>query len=246
MDCNNMGKCRLCLKEKGLCDSHIIPEFLYKTLYNNKHKFIGITENGINTKIQKGFKEYLLCSECEAIFSKYETYVASKIYMPIVENIYDGDHTIIPDVDYTKLKLFLLSLLWRISISGIEQFRNVDLGSRHNENIRTMLCNKDPGDADDYPAIFYLNKSNTIDSMNMVPPRFVGRIDGHRAYKVYTPKVLHLFLVSGHSKPPVANPFTRMLIDGSLPIILLEPKDFDALPEMRIKRFLINSQVGSL
>jgi hypothetical protein len=41
----NENKCKLCLKEKELCHSHIIPEFFYKPLYTDKHKFLAIPSN---------------------------------------------------------------------------------------------------------------------------------------------------------------------------------------------------------
>lgn len=52
---------------------------------------------------------------------------------------------------YTFNKLFLLSLIWRFSISSNEFYRFVDLGE-HEEVIRKMIIESDPGDATDYPC----------------------------------------------------------------------------------------------
>ena len=60
-------KCRLCLKEKPIQNSHIIPEFLYKPLYDNLHRFKSLStlpEIKIEYK-QKGIREKLLCRDCE-------------------------------------------------------------------------------------------------------------------------------------------------------------------------------------
>jgi hypothetical protein len=35
-------KCRLCNSEGRVVSSHIIPEFLYKALYDDKHRFLQI------------------------------------------------------------------------------------------------------------------------------------------------------------------------------------------------------------
>jgi len=32
--------CRLCQKEKPLVQSHVIPEFLYRPLYDEKHRAV--------------------------------------------------------------------------------------------------------------------------------------------------------------------------------------------------------------
>jgi len=32
-------KCKICCQQKELRDSHIIPEFFYKPMYDDKHRF---------------------------------------------------------------------------------------------------------------------------------------------------------------------------------------------------------------
>ena len=59
--------CRLCLEEATLCNSHILSEFFYKPMYDEKHRALKFTREPYNRKyIQKGFREYLLCEKCEA------------------------------------------------------------------------------------------------------------------------------------------------------------------------------------
>jgi hypothetical protein len=45
--------------------------------------------------------------------------------------------------DYATLKLFLMSLLWRVSVAKGEFFRCVKLG-RHEEQLRQMLHAQNP------------------------------------------------------------------------------------------------------
>ncbi len=45
-------KCCLCHNEETLCNSHIVPEFLYRDLYDGNHNMMGI--NGLGNK---GWKE---------------------------------------------------------------------------------------------------------------------------------------------------------------------------------------------
>ena len=55
--------CRLCLVESELQDSHIISEFQYKPLYDEKHRFFVISSDPRKNDFyeQKGFREKLLC-----------------------------------------------------------------------------------------------------------------------------------------------------------------------------------------
>ena len=68
--------CRLCSGDHPLQRSHVIPEFMYKPIYNPLHQ-IYMFQEGRRVKIlQSGVRERLLCRGCEQRFSRYETYAA--------------------------------------------------------------------------------------------------------------------------------------------------------------------------
>ena len=73
----DMPKCKLCGEEKKLLKSHIIPEFMYKPLYdgNSRFKCISTAPKIPTMPKQKGDWERLLCKECELHISKFEGYV---------------------------------------------------------------------------------------------------------------------------------------------------------------------------
>jgi uncharacterized protein YlaI len=80
------AKCALCQRVAELKNSHIIPEFLFGTLYDEKNRFHtfgkeGQPEAGLE---QKGYRERLLCAECEQRFSNYER-VAAVFYRGTIE-----------------------------------------------------------------------------------------------------------------------------------------------------------------
>lgn len=63
-----ISKCRLCLQIKDLRRSHIIPEFIYKPLYSSEHnRVIEIKEGLVPGLMQKGYREELLCQDCEKL-----------------------------------------------------------------------------------------------------------------------------------------------------------------------------------
>jgi hypothetical protein len=59
---------------------------------------------------------------------------------------------VIQDLDYHRLKLYLLSLLWRMGVSSLPEFQLIRLGP-HEARIRDMLLGDDPGKSNDYGCI---------------------------------------------------------------------------------------------
>ena len=140
MSSDNEGTCRLCSKLGVLRNSHIVPEFMYKPVYL-EHRMIGFKESKEGTKEvvhQKGLREYLLCDSCEGhLNTSYECPnvavwepLCSRGTYPglVVTHRTTGQGTEIANVtgvDYAKLKLLLLSILWRASVSKRREYSAV-------------------------------------------------------------------------------------------------------------------------
>lgn len=150
-----LGNCRLCGNERPLCQSHIIPEFIYKPLYDptDKNRIYGFREKNKSVQVfQKGLWQYLFCRECEDVFHRYENHVS-----PIYANDFwtqgvplkYADGGICPDavelkgINYTQFKLLFLSIFWRLSIST-KYFNQINLGPYH-DTIKRMIVNCDAG-----------------------------------------------------------------------------------------------------
>lgn len=150
--------CKLCLQEKDLCNSHIIPEFFYEReeLYDDKHRYLRLSLDPTqqDTPQQKGQREYLLCGSCEDLFNhQYERYGRRVLYDKRHRySTMTPDAEILNDVDYGRFKLFQLSILWRASISSLPEFSDVNLG-QHDERIREMLLSGDPGTPYEYGCL---------------------------------------------------------------------------------------------
>lgn len=151
--------CALCLKSRELRYSHIIPEFFYKHLYDANHRYWMLSTRPAQHRViqQKGQREYLLCGNCEQQFSVYERYV--KKLLTATDDIgvtyKRGDaYTVVNGIDYKPLKLFLLSVLWRSSVSTLPFFRHVRLGPIEGE-VRQMLRAENPGPAPSYSCMIW-------------------------------------------------------------------------------------------
>lgn len=194
--------CLLCEKDKKLCDSHIIPEFMYKPLYDDKHKFHQLSNfmDKNHEYLQKGLREKLLCRECELHISKFEDY-AAKFFQGGTElrvtNFQDG--IVVNQVDYTKFKLFQMSILWRMGVSSSPVFKKVSLGEKHENRLRKMILDENPGNPTDYGVLYSLiyEDSKLLNELIIPPGSF--RYKGYRMYRLVVGGLLWGFVVSSHS-----------------------------------------------
>ena len=111
-------------------------------------------------KLQTGdFERNILCVTCEReILSSYESYGAKVLKggtaLKMVNKDVNGVKVLeIEGVDYEKFKLFVLSFLWKSSISKRPLFKDVDLGADYNEQVRLMLLHGDPGKSTQFPFL---------------------------------------------------------------------------------------------
>lgn len=105
-------KCELCLEEKSIMRSHIIPEFFYKPIYEEEPKrYFGVSTDS-SERIdhrQQGIWDRLLCGDCEQHLSRWENYASTLLYQKAqIQEISIGLRVV--DVKYKTFKLFLLSL----------------------------------------------------------------------------------------------------------------------------------------
>jgi hypothetical protein len=82
----SISTCALCRQSADLRQSHIVPRFVWDWL--KRSSGTGSFRIGLapNRREQDGFKERLLCGDCERLFSGWETQVAESIFIPIHEN----------------------------------------------------------------------------------------------------------------------------------------------------------------
>lgn len=75
------GQCYLCRNERTLAESHVIPKFVYRWLKKTSPGAIRSSEE-IDKRVQDGYKDYLLCCDCEKRFNDWETTFANQIFHP--------------------------------------------------------------------------------------------------------------------------------------------------------------------
>ena len=228
-----VGKCKLCGEAKKLCEqSHIIPNFMYQDLFdeNNRMHAIQIKESKIK---QLGYRQtgefdkHILCHSCDnetlGKLDRYASLILYDGYPKIFEHRAgpDREYTYCAEIDYAQFKLFLLSVLWRASISDRPLFREVQLGP-HEERIRQMLLNTDPGEQLKYPCLImtYRHLKEYPEDIVAQPSR--SRVNGGHIYKFLIGGMIYIFFISKHAIPPALmdvaiNPKGEMKIIHSPP-----------------------------
>jgi hypothetical protein len=191
-------KCALCLKESELRRSHIIPEFLYETLYDEKHRLqvLSVLPDQGNWLEQKGLRERLLCNDCEQRLNVWETY-ASLVLKGNASLTYKTERNLvyISGLNYSHFKLFQLSVLWRAGVSLLPFFEKVQLG-KHAEILRLMLLAGDAGSPDRYGCFMFGLKYESKAFTGVIVQPLITRLCGQVAYKFIFGGFMWAMLVS--------------------------------------------------
>ena len=237
-------RCRLCLEDKPLIKAHIIPLSFFKDsgpdsqlgqLWSNKpgtHPVrcpIGIYSTDI------------LCESCEHVFSPWDTYAHSLLLQPDPKRwtlVRDDDQNPIAfqydSFDYSKLKLFFLSVLWRADASTHRFFAKVKLGP-HEPVLREMIRTGNPGDAEDYAIT--LAKFDHVAGKGILDPQ-PGRYDDVNYIRLYLGGYVVYIKVDSRPTPGVLG---RLKIDVGSPLVV-GLRNLAGSPELRIMRSMLRPQ----
>jgi hypothetical protein len=145
--------CNLCKEDKKLIKkSHIIPDFFFTNLYDEKHRLIKFDiikmyngENDYSNPPTSLYEKNILCKKCDnEIINNYESYY-SKVYhnANFTRNTFSSpekiNHILYENLDYDKANIFFLTILWRAHICTRNEFKNVSLPNDISENIRKQI-----------------------------------------------------------------------------------------------------------
>jgi hypothetical protein len=193
--------CALCKEDLELKNSHIIPEWVFTDLYDEKHRFnvLSTLAERPRPHEQKGLREKLLCEDCEQQFSRYERYARGVVKGG--EGLTVARHPgriEIADIDYTSFKLFQISVLWRAGVASHRMFSRVKLGL-HEEQLRLMLRREDPGKQTDYPCLIFGLTAQGKSMPDFIDQPTPVRLDGLNCYRFIFCGLVWVFFVAKHA-----------------------------------------------
>ncbi|TAK67236.1 MAG: hypothetical protein EPO24_00715 [Bacteroidetes bacterium] len=109
--------------------------------------------------------------------------------------------THVKNLDYKKFKLFLLSILWKASISKRTFFKDVKLGPHERVIAKTILTGN-PGALEDYPILFFTYLNDRSAPSNLIAePGIIKNSQGTK-YIVIIAGFTFVFHISRHDLSP--------------------------------------------
>jgi hypothetical protein len=225
-----LGICALCKQTEDLQNSHIISEFLYGPLYDHIHRFHVVSADATERErhLQKGLREHLLCKNCEQRLGRWENYTKSAFIEGKGVQITKCRQAIaFSGLDYRAFKLFQLSLLWRMSVTTLDFFKEVDLGP-HEERIRLALLNETPLSPGEYACHMVAVEVNQKPHFDWITPPCLERLDGHHIYWLVINGILYSFYVGSHAPPSEIAP-VLLSANGEMLITVRQLEDIACL-----------------
>jgi hypothetical protein len=232
------GKCKLCGKVELLLNkSHIIPDSLYKYVFNTEHSLVKFQSNKNNkyipnyTRHRNGeYEGGILCQNCDNVVvgQNLENYGSPIFIQKILNNNttskkYQENEVkfnTLSGINYQKFKVYLLSILWRMSISNRKFFEGVDL-ENHEIKLRKMILNEDPGKVEEYPFILLDCNDEAVNLNGLItsPVRLIK--DSIFSYSVLIAGIIIIFKLTDSENTPSILKHT-LKPDGELDIIKLD------------------------
>ncbi len=195
------NSCRLCLRSRELRESHIIPEYLYKPGYDEKHRLVKLVR-GVPKALQaqKGLRQHLLCDDCEGFINDEYEKPALEFFNEKIPDTVAGNTCLIEGINYEPVRLMLLSVLWRASVATCRPWQLVDLGPTHDERLRRMILNRDAGTEDSYQTWGYLllHPEERFPLRGTICPLEPVRRDARRIHRLIFGGCVWCFCVASH------------------------------------------------
>lgn len=125
------GTCRLCEQQHELCLSHAVPKSAFRpALREGSGKAIALIDDE-TTPIQFSsdtWDVYLLCKDCEDTLNrKYDTYGIDVLKGGVGDVRRSRYGVTFTGLDRQRLRMFCLSVLWRVSVSHHDHYSNICL-----------------------------------------------------------------------------------------------------------------------
>lgn len=136
---NKEGLCKYCKCRKKLCKAHIIPECFY--VKKKDEPFFQIQADNFVKRLPVGYYDTeIICRQCDNTFSEDENY-ASKIFKDDYLQAYKSEEKYILNKQaftYDKIRRFVLSMLWKASVSSSNGCLCVNLGDYEDVVLRIL------------------------------------------------------------------------------------------------------------
>ena len=231
--------CKLCsLTFSKLTKAHIIPKSFYRKETFSDDGPARILSNKPflrSPRSQVGeYDDELVCAECEKYFAVLDDYAHTLLYRDIPKPIiHHNEHLADEYVDYDKetLRMFFLSLLWRMDATNRKAFHSVTLGI-FQIRVAEALKNQDSSRAIFFDAVIAKFDSPLANAF-LFPTKL--RIDGVNGYRVCFAGYSCWLIVDQRK---LRSPFDKLSISRQSSLLILR-RDFTKSPELRAMKEMV-------
>lgn len=236
-----MPNCRICASTTGFIKAHVIPEAFFRELREDQVAPLlvaGANREGIKRSPIGVYDPELLCSGCESRFLQWDTYGTEKLltrfddyFKPLVAGGRVVAHEA-AEIDKLEILDFLVSVLWRASVSNHPFYDTVNLGPYEHRVLTQMLVDRGcaPDSFDAVLSRWMDDDDETLPTTSLMNPHREkwGEVN---AYRLYLGKIVAYVRVDQRSfSPPFSNLSLRAL--GPCRVIsrrLAASKDLNAM-----------------
>ena len=135
--------CKLCRTKKELCNSHAIPDSIFKVIFRSnsgKAILISYDPDKVNGYSQDSWATEQLCEKCDRKLNKSFEEYSRKALSGSFNNftrLENGVH--FESLDTLKIRQFIVAIMWRASISEHGSYKAISLPDKINERMRFSL-----------------------------------------------------------------------------------------------------------
>ncbi len=166
----NIGICKLTKKEGVFIKSHLIPQAFTRPDVKGSpfYQYVNKAIPPIK-RWSSWYDNQLVIQEGEDILTKLDTWAAQELRnkklvwsgwgnkktLGSLHDVYGGGYLGVREVtgtDTKKLRLFILSLLWRAAASEMKEFSEISLSNNDLEQLRIMLTTDNPEPISFFPS----------------------------------------------------------------------------------------------
>ena len=237
--------CQLCREDVPLIDAHIIPRPFFRTKEpDGVPKFLSNTDGTYPKRAPVGiYDPNILCAKCDGRLGRWDEYGVELFvqglgdFTPVIEG---GDLVAFRQdrFDYSRLRLFVLSVLWRAHLSSHDMFRRVELGERA-ARLRDMIESGVPGESTEFSiALSAFTVHGKIPSIGIpIADPFMETWDGVHSCRISFGIVTAYVSVD---QAPLPRALMEMGVVEGKPLKLVE-RDYSTSSEIKVARSIARS-----
>lgn len=239
-----MGVCHLCDQEKTLIDAHLLPKAFFRFLYPDSkiddanplimirgdRDYAGRSSIGV-------YDSNILCRDCDGFLGELDQ-LGKEIFLDTIPRLVAkrprGDVWIFDDVDAGKLKLFLLSVLWRFSISKREETQNIKLPAKFESRLKDMIKDRDFGSVDEFSTVVarYKFRNPDVNLHKFFHDPVPSRMDGVRFWSLCIPNGYKV-LIKADSRKQLDSLRVATLDIKKNEVLVIDAGFFDESPQFK-------------